>query len=466
MKRTHCTIAGGGLSGLFSSILMADRFESVVLVEKSSECGGLLRSEPDDRGVYFDNGTHVPDFTSRPEIDEILFGTPDQIEQDWTVFKLLRSGHFFGGRWSDQGNSIDARALPEEDYCRAVVEFLSRNELSAESNLAAYLLETMGPTLTTKLYAPIAEKLYGARADQLITTSSVSYFGLTRLIAFTPCVTDKLKELEVFDSKLAAHAVEGYHRRAGKAAHATHLYPKQRGVGFWTERLVNIALSKGVKILTNESIESIGAEQRVISSVRLGTSKKTIPCDYLVWTAPPAQALRAASISTGADPTIYRTTSIFNYSFDEKIVNKKALYLWNWDPAYRGFRITLYPNLRPHLPGNDLTVEVLSRPEEASDISLKDICQEVLELGIVPQEAKVLRESRKVLHNTFPVPTPEHEQAVYGYLQQLEDAFENIMIAGRFGGKAWFHKDVVCDVYDKIRALDESRLEVTTIGGR
>ena len=112
MKRTHCTIAGGGLSGLFSSILMADRFESVVLVEKSSECGGLLRSEPDDRGVYFDNGTHVPDFTSRPEIDEILFGTPDQIEQDWTVFKLLRSGHFFGGRWSDQGNSIDARALP------------------------------------------------------------------------------------------------------------------------------------------------------------------------------------------------------------------------------------------------------------------------------------------------------------------------------------------------------------------
>ena len=109
-------------------------------------------------------------------------------------------------------------------------------------------------------------------------------------------------------------------------------------------------------------------------------------------------------------------------------------------------------------------VEALSRPEEAEDISLEGICQEVRETGIVPRAAKVLSESKKVLHNTFPVPTPEHEQAVNGYLQQLNEAFENIMIAGRFGGKAWFHKDVIREVYDQVQAFDESELEVTTIG--
>ena len=169
MKRLNCTVVGSGLSGLCSAILLADRFESVVLVEKSSTCGGMLRSEPDERGVFFDSGTHVPDFTSRPDIDEMPFGTREEIEQNWTVFKLLHSGHFFGGRWSDQGSSIDARALPESDYCRGIVELLSRDKMSTDPNLATYLLETMGPTLTSKLYAPIVQKLYGVKADQLLS---------------------------------------------------------------------------------------------------------------------------------------------------------------------------------------------------------------------------------------------------------------------------------------------------------
>ncbi|MEE8458342.1 MAG: NAD(P)-binding protein [Phycisphaerales bacterium] len=455
MKRTNCTVAGGGLSGLFSAILMADRFESVVLVEKGSECGGILRSEPDDRGVFFDCGTHVPDFTSRPEIDEILFGTREEIERDWTVFKRLHAASFYGGRWYDRSGTVDARALPEEDYCRGIVELLSRDKVSTDRNLATYLIETMGPTLTTKLYAPIVQKLYGVEADQLTTSSSVGYFGLTRLIALTPCVTNKLKELEAFDSKLDFHTAE----------EAGHLYPKQRGVGFWVERLTKKALSKGVKILTNEVIERISAERGVISSVRLGKRKENIPCDFLVWTAPPAQALRAAGIPTAPDPTTYRTASVFNYSFDKQITNKKSLYLWNWDPNYKGFRITLYPNLRPHVPGNDVTVEVLSGPEEARDFSLKDICRELADTGLVPPDAKVLSESKKVLHNTFPVPTPAHEQAVNDYLWQLEEAFENIMIAGRFGGKAWFHKDVIREVFDQIQAFDKSPVMVSPISG-
>jgi protoporphyrinogen oxidase len=405
--------------------------------------------------VFFDCGTHVPDFTTHPEIDEILFGTREEIERNWTVFKHLHSANFYGGRWYDRSSTVDARALPEEDYCKGIVELLSRDKVSTDRNLAAYLNETMGPTLTTKLYAPIVLKLYGVEADQLITSSSVGYFGLTRLIALTPSVTNKLKELEVFDAKL------GFHSAASEAAEAGHLYPKQRGVGYWIEHLTDKALSKGVKILTHEVIERITANRGVISSVRLGNRKEDIPCDFLVWTAPPAQALRAAGIPTAADPTIYRTASIFNYSFDKEITNKKSLYLWIWDPAYKGFRITLYPNLRPHVPGNDVTVEVLSGPQETQDVSLKDICREIIEIGLVPRDAKVLSESKKVLHNTFPVPTAGHEQAVNDYLRQLEEAFENIMIAGRFGGRAWFHRDVVRDVFDQIQAFDESALEVS-----
>jgi phytoene dehydrogenase-like protein len=67
MSRTNCVVVGGGLCGLFSSIVLADKFEKVYLVERDDECGGLLRSSADDRGIVYDQGTHIPEETTIPE---------------------------------------------------------------------------------------------------------------------------------------------------------------------------------------------------------------------------------------------------------------------------------------------------------------------------------------------------------------------------------------------------------------
>ena len=67
----NCIIIGGGLCGLFSSIVLADKFEHVSVIEFDKTCGGLLKSVHDDAGVVYDQGTHIPNTTDIPEIDDI-----------------------------------------------------------------------------------------------------------------------------------------------------------------------------------------------------------------------------------------------------------------------------------------------------------------------------------------------------------------------------------------------------------
>ena len=52
MSNKTGVVVGGGLAGLFASLLMAKKFDKVILIERSPKCGGLLRSAIDDHGIH------------------------------------------------------------------------------------------------------------------------------------------------------------------------------------------------------------------------------------------------------------------------------------------------------------------------------------------------------------------------------------------------------------------------------
>ncbi|SFC24613.1 NAD(P)-binding protein [Pseudoalteromonas denitrificans] len=454
MKKNNCIIAGGGICGLFSAILLTDYFENVYIIEKESECGGLLKSIKLPNGAIFDQGTHVPNTTLIPEIDNILFGKEEERHLYWNDLGKLRSGNYFNGRWNLINQMLDVRNLPDDIYQKGIIELLSLTKLSQAENIVSFLCETLGPTFTQHAIAPIAQKLYGNEVElsKLVTNSSVSYFGLSRVMALDSIVSKKLKELPAFDEKLAYHNEKDFEQRLrkDKVPQRKNYYPKNnQGVGFWVAHLLKQAKDKGVKFFTNDYIDKINHENKKVTSIELGNCKEKIRCDYLFWTAPPVLALEAAGIKVLQTDVTFRSACIFHYQIDRQLLNTESHYVWNWDSKYKGFRITLYSNMQKDIISNTakLTVETLCKPDEVDCITLEEMFNELVSIGLVDKSSLILSQKKQIIHHTFPIPTFEFVDAVASHYEQLSGAFKNIHIAGRFAGKNWFHEDVFKGVY-------------------
>jgi len=458
MKKNNCIIVGGGICGLFSSILLADKFDNVYLIEKDSACGGLLKSIKDDCGVIYDQGTHIPNTTLVPDIDNILFGKQKDRSRYWNNLGKLKSGNFFAGNWNLINHMLDVRNLPSEIYQKGITELLSLTELSRAKDLMTYLNETIGQTFASNAILPIIKKLYGGNLDysKLAVNSSVRLFGLSRLLALNPIVSKKLKELPVFDEKLAYHNIQDYDKRLTneKIILSANYYPKNNeGVGFWVDHLIFQAKEKNVSFLTGEYISKINYNRDIIKSVVLGNSGEEISSDLLFWTAPPVLALKAAGFNVKQYDISFRSACIFHIHIDKKLLNNNSHYVWNWDSDFKGFRFTLYPNMQIDLkkPQSKLTIEVLCAHEEVAEIKIDDIYREILKMGLIDENSKILSQYKQIIHNTFPIPTFEFNEAVKSNYEELSGSFKNIHIAGRFGGKSWFHEDVLRDAYYDIK---------------
>lgn len=455
-----CVVVGGGLCGLFSAIVLADKFHKVTLVESASECGGLLKSVTDEHGVVYDQGTHIPNTTLNEEIDYILFGDEATREEQWNKLGRLKTGNYINGHWDLTTQIADARTLPLEQYQKGIAELLSLVSPSDASDILTYLRETLGPTFTDNIAVPIFKKLYGSDVDvsQLMTNSSVNYFGLSRVVALSPEITVKLKELPVFDRKLAYHTVEDFERRVAQdnITETVLYYPKKgRGVQFWIDHLVKQAKAKGVEFIFNDTVTEIIHDQGEISSVSLANSKQSLACDFLYWSAPPFFALKAAKLPFTLGSASFRTANIYHFTFDRPLLNQDSHYLWNWDSQFKSFRVTLFPNLR--LDDNDsgvynLSIESLTSAEEAEEINRETMLDELNKMGLISREAKVLSEHKQVIHNTFPVPTFNFTETSQKYCQELANGLSNFIISGRFSGKQWFHADIIKAAYTEINS--------------
>ena len=69
--------------GLATTLLLARQGMAVTLLEAGPECGGLLRSIRDGRDLHYDYSTHIPCLTGETELDEILYGSLDDLGQNW-----------------------------------------------------------------------------------------------------------------------------------------------------------------------------------------------------------------------------------------------------------------------------------------------------------------------------------------------------------------------------------------------
>lgn len=417
-------VVGGGVSGLLACRMLAGRHDNVILVEKEPALGGLLRSEKNELGLVFDQGTHFISGTMVPELDEILFADLS-VDDCHTFTESMLVGSYFDGHLSTESDCINTRTLPRDIHDKGVVELLNAApDDSPSANLEDFLVKNYGPTFAEHVFAPIVKKFAGVPPDQLHPAAAAA-FAVTRLVIADSFASTQLKKSEIYDQKIA------WARRSDGSSNILKLYSKTRGVGAWVESLENRIRADGVRILTGCSVTSVELEDGKVKAFDLDNGD-TLECDEVVWTVPPVFFLKVAGVEINSKPPKFRNMVLLHYSIDTELSTDLHCVV-NYDPALISFRITLFPNItnEKRVPApHHLTVEVMIDDYQIDDLSPR-VFAEMKAMGIIPDNANILHEFHQDIRPGWPILTQDFHETAGALLDKATQTASNVTFAGR-----------------------------------
>ena len=437
-------VVGGGVAGLLAALLEAKKGHRVVLIERAAELGGLLRSHVLPTGHTVDYGTHFMADTSIDELDELLRGVlqPDDLEE----FGPIKAGTFAFGRLNTACASLDIRGLGRELEARIVAETLFRSDGPTDSpNLAHRIDRVFGPTARTEVFDPILRKLTGVGCEEL-APDALKLFSLARLVALEPAAAQRLKATPHGDARFA------FHSNAEGRNPSTAYYPRQGGIGRWTRALADAVVRAGVELRLATSVDTLVREApgRVVLSLSDGTE---VECTRLFWSVPLGMLLKALG-ETPAAPPNFRSSLIEHFVFDQPFATD-AHYIHTYGPDVRPFRVTLYPNFTTtSRPGYPCTVEtLLDANSAASDRdNLRTTHLELVRMGLVRADARVLYAEGHLERAVFPVLTPAYRRLIETQRIEVDCLLPECTCIGKATGRDFFMVDVLRDTWARCQA--------------
>ncbi|MGB5217935.1 MAG: NAD(P)-binding protein [Smithella sp.] len=150
-------ILGGGLSGIALAYFLQeyDRIESIDILEKESEPGGLCRSFQIN-GIFYDIGPHVI-FSQDAEILDFMISLLGENKNKLRrMNKIYHKGSFIKYPFE---NELSALPAAEREYC--LNTFLNNPyEKEKADNLLKYFLKTFGEGVTGIYLKPYNEKIW------------------------------------------------------------------------------------------------------------------------------------------------------------------------------------------------------------------------------------------------------------------------------------------------------------------
>jgi protoporphyrinogen oxidase len=449
-------IVGGGITGLFTAILLLKKYEGeeIILVEKG-QIGGLLKSFHYDHFGYFDVGTHIPAETGERVVDEIL--EPFYSGDNWQCFQGQTrdlAGVYFENHLNQNSISPDINFIDSQDIKLILADLFSlvsqRTKPDFGGNLETLLLGKYGETFTNKYLRPIFYNLYKMSMEKL-TPFSINFLPVNRLHYFDQFGYNRLSHDKILRDIFAFPDQENIPESLISGLKS--YYPKNIGIYVFIESIKKYLVKHNVRIIENTSVSVVDKESSSIELLNIG--ELTINVDQVYWTAgliPLANFIGQKVDYSSMDRP--RTTIIVNLVFNQRLNSDKNYYQYNLDPSSDFYRVTLYQNFTKDNPGYfKASIELISDTDNIT--SEQEIISTVLEdlkkMKLIGGSHVLLFSAVEILSNGFPRPSCKNEVVYDRIRYESQGHYNNLFNLGLNSKEGlFFYRDILKDVYHRI----------------
>jgi len=463
----NVVIVGGGLPGLFSALLISDRYPGfqVHVIERDTTLGGLYNSFKDEQAGWFDHGMHLIYESSIEEVDRHIRQALD--EKDWIVLEGNRkdiAGLFYNRTLHQDSPYIDLRELPEHirreclsDLCLQLGH--APHKAGNCSSARDFFLKRFGASITDRVIEPVLSKLWntdGISLDPMATRVVL----MDRVCLYDSDTMDDLMKSDLIRSRIAFPKQMELPLRYRSTQRG--LYPRQYGMYRVIEAIGQTLVGRGVRIHKQAEVREIVRADGEIQKVHVrGPGAEFVVDDIrlLHWSIPlfglvPKFGLHSAPARF--DPPHTQACVYFLLHAPPEMGD--LYYFYCFDPGYHTYRVTNYSAYCPdaRLPEGTYPICVELHFEAGASLESMDLAalaiRELMEFGVIESDAGVAFSRVEVSRVGFPVLTLNNSRII-GQLRELVDSqgIRNLITAGQAPERGiFFLHDILEHSYNAI----------------
>ena len=457
-------VVGGGIAGLLAALLLAERGgRKVVVIERESHVGGLLRCFDYGENGVFDCGMHNMYETGIVPLDELLFGLLPVDE--WQLLERGArdlAGVVFNGVVQHNSPFPDLRNLSRQQWESCVLGFFQQLEVNESQGYA-----NAWENLRTRFGIPVAEiidsallKQFGKPAREL-DPFATRLTTLSRVVMFSEESFADLIESSTLRDRLAwpEQRTLPVKWESGRRSY----YPRKFGMYRVIKAILVRLQTAGVEVFTGAEVQSLDHEGCLVKTLTFlhGDIKRTISPQKMVWTS----GLSAVAKLLGLDLSKYnfdppRKTVVVNLLLRNPPNMGDLYYLYCYEPGCHTFRVTNYTGYckgAPRAGGWPISVELLlDAPLPDAEAMKRLALDELKQFKVITSDEDIIFSAVELLPTGFPMPSVTNFKALSDIRDRIEAVqLSNLILLGTMSEEnVFFQRDVLAQAWNKLMQQD------------